>query len=465
MPCKESTLNKGEAGRVLDKLLLLEQAIGADDVRQVLDVTGCLDKQRCQLTREVTFWIVLAMGLFADLPMRQLFKHCRRLWPGQRTPHRSSLCRARQRLGVAPVRLLWERLARPLAKPDTPGAYYRGWRTMAIDGTVYNVPDSQANGDTFGYPKGGRGPGAFPQVRKLTLVETGTHAEVAFTLKGLKEDGSSEIGMVSDLLPQIRPDMLVMWDRGLFSYNLWQQIQLRSCQILARGKSGLVLKPVQTLADGSFLARIYPSSNHRSRDEGGLLLRVIRYTHNDPRRVGCGEKHVLLTTILDATTCPAQELIVLYHERWEIELVLDEQKTHQSPWRVNKSANVRSETPLGVQQELYALSIGHFLIRAFMVEAAAMEGLDPDRLSFVGCFQVLRCRLGEYPLEAARQQKWFVALLAELAEERTEARRWRINPRVVRVKMSKFKKKQKCHRGRCSKVRPFAETIEIQVTS
>ena len=92
---------------------------------------------------------------------------------------------------------------------------------------------------------------------------------------------------------------------------------------------------------------------------------------------------------------PATELIILYHERWEEELVFDEQKTHQDPRRATKPAQLRSETPAGVIQEIYALSLGHFVIRSLMFEAAATAGLDPDRLSFTGCFQILKCRLPE----------------------------------------------------------------------
>jgi hypothetical protein len=461
MPIKESTLNADEAGRVLDKLFLLEKFIGGADVRQVLLDTGCLDQQRCRLTREVCFWIVLAMGLFTELPMQQIFKQGRRLWLGLWTPTRSALCKARQRLGLAPVRLLYQRLARPLATPDTPGAYYHSWRTMALDGTVYNVPDTAANAKAFGYPKGGRGNGAFPQVRKLSLVETGTHAEVAFVVKGLKEKESGEISMAPGLFRHLRSDMLLMWDRGFFSYKLWQQILLHSCQVLARVKAHLVLKPVRTLADGSHLSRIYPDEAHRNRDEGGILVRVIRYTHDDPQRVGCGEEHVLMTTLLDANTYPAMELICAYHERWEIELVFDEQKAHQNPWRVTKPTDLRSGTPLGVLQELYALSIGHYVTRAFMAEAAATAGLDPDRLSFLGCFQVLRCRLPEVPSEQAEQEQWYERFLVELAQQRTEERRPRVNPRVVRVKMSKYKKKQPEHRGLRSLERSFREIIVL----
>ena len=111
-------------------------------------------------------------------------------------------------------------------------------------------------------------------------------------------------------------------------------------------------------------------------------MRVIRYTHNDPGRVGCGQDHVLITTLLDAELYPALALIALYHERWEIELVYDEQKTHQTPRRATKTAHLRSETPQGVVQEAYALSLGHYVVRALMAQAAQTREIDPERLSF-----------------------------------------------------------------------------------
>jgi hypothetical protein len=458
-----SLLPAGEAGRVLDRLLLLEQVIGREHVRQVLEDTGCFDSRRCRLTREVIFWVVLAMGILTDLPIRQVFKYARRLRPGEASPHRSSLCLARQRLGLAPVRCLFERIVRLLATPQTPGAFYRGWRLMAIDGTVYNVPDSPANAAAFGRPSGGhRGDGAFPQVRKLSLVEVGTHVEVAFVAKGIKEPHSSEQRLAPGLFRHLRPDMLLVWDRGFFSYALWKWVVTQGCQVLARVSSRLVLRPTQTLADGSYLAKIYPCESERNRDRQGLVVRVIRYTLDDPQRVGHGQEHVLLTTLLDAAHYPAEEVVLLYHERWEIELVYDEQKTHQNPWRVTKSADLRSQTPAGVLQELYALSIGHFVVRSVMAQAAATEGLDPDRLSFVGCLQILRCRLPECPDPASVAfAEWYGGLLWEVSRERTDdaVRRNRINPRVVKVKMSKFKKKRPEHRPVPPLTKTFRESI------
>jgi len=457
-----SLLPVGETGRVLDRLLLLEQVIGPQRVRQALEDTGCFDSRRCRLTREVIFWVVLAMGLLTDLPIRQVFKACRRLRPGEATPHRSSLCLARQRLGLAPVRRLFEQTVRLLATPQTPGAFYKGWRLMALDGSVYNVPDSDANAAAFGRPSGARGDGAFPQIRKLSLVEVGTHVEVALVAKGIKEPDSGEQRLAPGLFRHLRPDMLLVWDRGFFSYVLWKWVVTQGCQLLARVSSRLVLRPTQPLADGSYLAKIYPCASERNRDRQGLVVRVIRYTLNDPQRVGHGQEHVLLTTLLDAERYPAEELVLLYHERWEIELVYDEQKTHQNPWQVSKPADLRSQTPQGVLQELYALSLGHFVVRSVMTAAAASVSLDPDRLSFVGCLQILRCRLPECPaLESPSFAEWYRGLLWEVSRERTDdaVRRNRINPRVVKVKMSKFKKKRPEHRPVPPLQKTFVESI------
>lgn len=458
-----STLPVGDTGRVLDRLLLLEQIIGRQQVRQVLEDTGCFDSRRCRLSRELIFWLVLAMGLFTDLPYRQIFKVCRRLWPGESTPHRSSICLARQRLGVAPLRCLFHRVVRLLTTPQTPGAFYKGWRLMALDGSVYNVPDSPANAAAFGRASAGpRGDGAFPQVRKLSLVEVGSHAEIAFAVKGIKAAGSAEQRMAPALIRRLQADMLLLWDRGFLGYPLWQRVVTQGCQLLARVKSNLQLPIHQPLADGSYLSQLYPCVGERSKDRNGQVVRVIRYTLNDPQRVGHSQEHVLLTTLLDATLYPALELVLLYHERWEIELVFDEQKTHQHGWRATKPADLRSQTPAGVMQELYALSLGHFVVRSVMAESASRQGLDADRLSFVGCLQILRCRMPECPpVESLSFWGWYEALLAEVGRERTDdvVRRNRINPRVVKVKMSKFKKKRPEHRPVPPLTKTFIETV------
>jgi hypothetical protein len=403
------------------------------------------------------------MGIWTDLPIRQVFKAARRLRPGEATPHRSSLGVARQRLGLAPVRRLFQRTVRTLATCATRGAFYKGWQLMALDGTVLSVPDSKAHAAAFGYPDGGhRGRGARPQIRKLSLVEVGTHAEIALAVKGIKHAG--EPSMARALLRPLRPAMLLLWDRGFFSYSLWQRVIATGCQLLARVTSRLILRPITNLAEGSYLAKVYPCESERNQDRNGIEVRVIRYRLNEPQRVGHGLEHVLITTLREAALYPARELVCLYHERWEIELVYDEQKTHQDPRRATKPAQLRSETPLGVLQEVYALSLGHFAVRALMAQAAATEQLDPDRLSFTGCLQILKCRLPECMAQTpADLQVWHEALLWEMSREGTDdaVRRNRINPRVVRQKMSKFKKKRPEHSGLPPLLKSFVETVVV----
>ena len=97
----------------------------------------------------------------------------------------------------------------------------------------------------------------------------------------------------------------------------------------------------------------------------------------------------LLTTVLDDGKAPAQDLAALYHERWEIENVFDEFKTHLR----GRQAVLRSKTPELVEQEFYGFLLAHFAIRGLMHEAALKGDLDPDRLSFVHTVRVVRRKL------------------------------------------------------------------------
>jgi len=455
------TLAVDESDRVLDRLAGLEKVIPPDAIQQALIATGRVNPRSCKLTHEVMMGVLLGMGLLTHLPIRQVFKHSRRLRPGERTPCRSSLCEARQRLGVEPLQYLHDHVVRPLATPDTPGAFLRDLRCMAFDGTVLDVPDSEANAIAFGRSSGGRGEGAFPQVRKVSLVELGTHVEVAVAIGGWQDD---EKALARRLWDSIPPDALLMEDRGFFCFDDWKALDSRGIKLLLRVKNQLVLKPFQQLSDGSYLAKIYRSSHDREKDRNGIVVRVIPYTLDDPQRVGHGEMHRLITNLLDPEEYPAFELICDYHQRWEEELTFDEQKTHHDPVRAEKPANLRSETPAGVHQEMYALSLAHFVIRSLMHEAARLRNLDSDRLSFTGCFRILQCRLPECDSRTAQSlDTWHANLLSEICDEIIEIRRNRINPRVIKRKMSNWPKKRPTHRGPPPLAKTFQQSVVITI--
>jgi hypothetical protein len=448
-----------EVATLLDRLAGLSKIIPPEILEQALLDSGRGQQRACRLSHRVMLWVVLAMGVLTHLPIRQVFKHARRMRPGERTPARSNLCEARQRLGVEPVRRVFDRVVRPLATPHTPGAFYKGLRLMGIDGSVLDTPDTPANAARFHRSSGGRGDGAFPQLRKVSLVELGTHVEVALAVGGWQD---SEQSLVTQLWDHLPADALLLEDRGFFSYEHWKTLAARGVKLLVRVKSNLILRSFQRLPDGSYLAKIYPSSYHRDKDRDGIVVRVVEYTLDDPQRTGHGEAHRLMTNLFDHDVFPAVEVACSYHERWEEELVFDEQKTHLDPRRPGKPAHFRSQTPAGVEQEVYALALGHFVVRALMLEAAQEDHLDVDRLSFSGCLRILQARLPECDSSTPlRLEQWYRLLLEEMAQERLEPRRNRVNPRVVKRKMSKFAKKRPQHRGQPPLNKTFAETVVI----
>jgi Insertion element 4 transposase N-terminal/Transposase DDE domain len=436
-----------------ERVQALKRIITPSDVQAVLRQTG-QDRRHCRrLPPWFMVWFVIALGLFCCDSYRQVYRWLQ-CFQRRRTPGRSTLCEARQGLGVAPLRLVADRVVRLQGTSESLGVFYRGMRLMSLDSFVVDVPDSDANVRVFGRPGSSRSPAAFPQVRVLSLCETGTHVLWRSLLKPHRR---SEVVMAPALLRSLQADMLLLWDRSFLSYTTVCQVLRREAQLLARIKQNLVFVPLKRLYDGSYLARFYAAQEFRRRDEGGILVRIIEYTFDDPGRPGSGQKHRLLTTLLDARQHPAKRLIVLYHERWEEELAIDELKTHQRQRPV-----LRSETPAGVVQEIYGLLLGHYVVRKLMVEAAQQVEVSPRQLSFVATLKILRCRLPECPKSAPGLRRWYNDLLAEISEEILEPRRDRINPRVIKRKMSNWRKKRPEHRHYPQPTKHFRRSVVIQ---
>jgi hypothetical protein len=198
--------------------------------------------------------------------------------------------------------------------------------------------------------------------------------------------------MAPYLLRFLQNDMLLLWDRHFLTYATVAAVRERQAHLLARITANRIFEPIAVLADGSYLAKLYRNAADRRRDRNGIGVRIIEYTLDDPARSGAGERHRLLTTLLDAELDPVTILVCLYHERWEEELTIDELKTHQRERPV-----LRSQTPTGVVQEVHGLLLAHYLVRVLMYDAAATQNLDPRRLSFTATLKILRCRLPECP--------------------------------------------------------------------
>ena len=387
-------------------------------------------------------WFVIALGLFCGDCYRQIYRWLVP-WKKGDVPGRSTLCEARQRLGVAPLVALAQSVVQLLAKPTTPGCYYQGLRLMTVDGFAVDLPDMPTTDAVFGRPRNGRGVGGFPQAHVVGLMEAGTHVFWKWLIKDCHAD---ETAMVKPLLRHLQPDMLLLWDRGLASFELVRQVVGRGAHLLARWKNNRVLKPIRRLRDGSYLARIYACESDRRADRNGIDVRIIEYLLKDRggsgrRQAGAGERHRILTTLLDARKYPAVTLVEGYHVRWEEEIAIDELKTHEMERPV-----LRSQTPAGVVQEIYGLLLAHYVLRTLMFEAAQRVPISPLRMSFTGTLKILRCRLPECPADTKGRHHWWRQLLEELTEEPLPVRRPRINPRVIKRPQSKWPKKRPFHR-------------------
>jgi hypothetical protein len=360
---KEAALAASLATR--QRLSALKRIIPLAQVTAALRRAGS-DRRVCLRTGDAFMvWFVIALGLFCNDCYRQVYRWLTP-WKKGGVPGRSTLCEARQRLGVGVLVRLAAAVVRLLGAPAMAGAYYAGLRLMAVDGFTVDVPDTPLLERVFGRPKNGRAPGAFPQAQVLGLVEVGTHVFWRWLIKGCHVD---ENALLPPLLKHLTAGMLLLWDRGFASFQGVRQVTGRGAHLLARWKKNRILPVVRRLADGSYRSCIYENDRDRKAGRHGILVRIIEYTLTDPSRPGHQEKHLLLTTLLDEKTHPARVLVALYHARWEEELAIDELKTHTMERPV-----LRSQTPGGVVQELYGLLLAHYVIRTLMCQAALSTG-------------------------------------------------------------------------------------------
>ena len=183
-----STLRRGAGIRLTDLVSLgaLTRCIPLARVRDVLKETGRESQRQRDLPAHVMVYLVIALGLYREYAVEEVLrrlieglKHLVGVHVRVETAGKSGIAQARKRLGALPLKRLYELIVQPVATAETKGAFFRGWRVVAVDGTTLEVPDSEANREEFGLPYAERGESAYPRVRITGLVETGTHVHFA----------------------------------------------------------------------------------------------------------------------------------------------------------------------------------------------------------------------------------------------------------------------------------------------
>src|SRR5436190_4229128 len=251
-----------------------------EEVRRVLAETGRASERERDLPAHVMVYYAIALALYTASGTREvlrcLLEGLRWLWGAEavRVAGKSGISQARARLGEAPLRRLYERLVRPVATRATKGARYREWRLVSLDGSCLEVADTTENATAFGRPGGGRGEGAFPQVRFVALVENGTHVLFGTRLGGFAD---GETTLAHGAVPALGPGMLCLADRQFFGHALWREAAATGADLLWRVKRNLRLPREVRLADGSYLSTIYPGEKDRRHRTAGTRVRVVEY--------------------------------------------------------------------------------------------------------------------------------------------------------------------------------------------
>jgi hypothetical protein len=382
--------------RITDYISLgvISKTFPVERIKQIIADSGRASQRQRDLPAHVVVYYVIALALYMRSSYREVLR-C--LLEGiqwlkgpedmVRVTGKSGISQARKRLGYKAVKHVHDEIVQPIACKNTRGAWYRGWRLVSIDGSTMDVADTEANRVYFRRPGSSRGDSAFPQLRLVSLVESGTHVLFASQVGGCRV---GENTLAEPVVESLKEGFLCLADRNFFSFALWNKARGAGADLLWRMKKNSVLPLERRLEDGSYLSRVYATPYHRQKGTNGVAVRVVEYRLEGVEEAE--EVYRLITTILDPERAPAAELAALYHERWEIETAFGELKTHLRGARIV----LRSKTPELVLQECYGLLMAHFAIRGLMHEAALYDDVDPDRLSFVHAVRVVKRKLPVY---------------------------------------------------------------------
>lgn len=414
-------------------------------IEEALLATGTATLRRRRLPAEQTVWLLLGMAVMRDLPISAVARQLDVALPapdGSRTVASSALSQARARLGAEPMEWLFLRTAEEWAHRSASSDRWRGLGLYGADGTTLRVADSPENRAHFGGQDSGRHEGGrderqsgYPLLRMVMVMALRSHliASAAFGPYGVDERAYA-----ASLWNTVPDRSLVLLDRNYLQANVLVPLMTTGTERhwMTRAKSNTQFRSIRRLGRGDELVEFEVSREARKKDPSlptHFDARAIRY-----QRKGF-KPQILLTSLVDPMTYPADEIRALYHERWEIELGFGEMKTDM----LERLETIRSKSPTSVAQEMWGLLIAYNLVRLEMQRLAGELGVAPTRISFVAS---LRHCIEQWHLATILSPGTIPAHLATATDRmRTfvlpKRRPERSFPRAVKIKMSNYARK------------------------
>jgi hypothetical protein len=352
-------------------------------IDEALEATGVATLRRRRLPAEQVLWLVLGIALFRDRPIEAVVDALDIALPSPRgAVARSAIPRARERLGEAPVKHLFERAAKRWSDTSVERHRWRGLAVYGVDGSKFRIADTEANRAEFGGWTSGKGDSSNPLVRGVTLVALRSH--VIRAARFAPYAPSAELTLARTMLDDLPQDSLTVFDALYLSVSFLSAVAAApNRHWLIKAKSNTKMKVLRNLAPDDDLVELETDPDARARDRSlprTWRARAIRY------RPAEGKQHVLMTSLLDPERFPADELRDLYHERWELELAYDELKTEM----LDAEVTLRSKSPNAVRQELWGVLLAFNLVRVEMEHVAAEANVVPTRVSFAMSLALVR---------------------------------------------------------------------------
>lgn len=416
----------------------LLQHIDPDWIEQALEAAGAASVRRRRLPAEQVLWLVIGMAMMRSCPIHEVVSQLDLVLPGSgRRPRmaKSAISQARARLGDKPVRWLFEKTAKEWSHKRARADEWRGLALYGVDGTGMRTADSDANREHFGLVQSRRGPSGYPVTRVLTVIALRSHLMAAATFGPWNK---SEHALAQELWEQIPDNSLTIVDRG-FAYGKTLVPLQRAGEErhwLTRARKDSKWEVVEELGPTELLVRV--SIGPRARRNNPELpkqfeCRAIHYSY------GGREPSWLLTSLVDHEKYPRDELVAMYHERWEHELAYDELKTEM----LCAEETLRSKTVEGTCQELWGILLAYNLVRLEMTAVADEANVPAVQVSFAHALRHLILEWTAYGHASPG------SLPSRLRKLREDLRAWvlparrskRSYPRAVKIKMSRFAKK------------------------
>jgi hypothetical protein len=335
--------------------------------------------------------------------------------PCAHLPHLSGLafsetayCKARARLPLEVFQLLLARMTRHVQQASDAAARWYGHRVFHVDGSGFSMPDTPELRKHFGQPGGQREGCGFPVAHALVLM----HAGAGFLLRILAAPlRTHDASQAAQLHPELQEGDVLVGDRAFCSYahlallfqgKVHALLRVHQRQIVDFTPHRPHAVPGKTRAKGLPRSRwvkrlgkedqlvewLRPEERPAwmSREQYQALPEKLLVRELRVRIVQRGWRTsavTLVTTLLDPKQYPARELAELYVQRWQVETNLRHLK------QTLKMDHLRCQTVAGVLKELAMFALVYNLVRLAMHASAWLQGVAPERISFVDALRWL----------------------------------------------------------------------------